>query len=147
MEFRKAELADVEFIAGLLSEFYAKSGEVYQIPWDEPSAVQTIENVIRDGVCIVGPSSCAGAMIAPFPFNVKANIASVVFWYFRTPRESSIFDAFAGCCQVAGATHYNPSSHFPMNTIERFYLKRGLEPTEVQYLVSFDSYCKKTEKG
>jgi hypothetical protein len=138
MPFRRATGDDVPIIARMLRGFYAKSGGIYDIPWDHDSAINTVNDVVRRGICVVGSDCCAGAMLSPFPYNSRAILGSVVFWHFKRPRDIQIFDALVGCCKLAGATHINPSSHFPINTIGRFYEKRGLIPVETQFLGAVD---------
>lgn len=140
--FRKAEFGDVIFIARLLREFYQKQGDVYGIAWNHADAIGMIDDVVRRGVCIIGDTSCGGALLTPFPYNSKALIANVAFWYFVKPREIKIFEALIGCCLIAGATHVNPSSHFPDNRIGRFYRKMGIQPTETQYLAPIEQVIK-----
>lgn len=129
-----ANLSDASFIYRLLREFYAKQGGIYRIPMDTESAAETVGDVITRGICLVGPSSCAGALFAPFPFNKEAVIAQVIFWYFQKHQEIKIFEALLTACKVAGATHINAASHFPENTIGKRYLKLGLQAIEKQYM-------------
>lgn len=130
--FRRATPADIPFILDLLREFYDKAGDIYQIEFDAPSTIQTIGNVLARGICLVGPSSCAGAIIGRFPYNHAALIAHVPFWYFTKPSGIHIFDALMVECKAAGATHINPSSLYPDNRIARFYSKKGFRSCEIQ---------------
>lgn len=133
--FRKATPEDVIFISRLLREFYAKEGiGAYGIPFDYQSTVVTVDDIVRRGVCLVGPASCAGALISTCPFNANAQIAMVVFWYFQKKHEIAIFKELCIECKNQGATHINPASHFPTNSIGRFYRKCGLKAAETQYL-------------
>lgn len=102
----------------------------------------TIQDIIDRGILLVGDTSCAGAIISAFPFNNQASIAWVVFWYFRNKREIGIFKELIEQCRQAGATHINTSSHFPNNTVGRFYHKCGLASCEIQYLAPL--YAHKT---
>lgn len=118
----------------MLRQFYAKSGDIYQIPWDHSSALDTITDVIARGVCLVGERSCAGALLLPFPYNRSVTVAHVVFWHFTRPRELRIFDTLAAACREAGCTHINPSSLWPNEVIGRYYQRRGLRQAETQWL-------------
>ena len=118
----------------MLHRFYQKSGSIFGIQWDHGSVLETIGETIHRGVCIIGDHSCAGALFAPFPYNRKFCIASVVFWYFTKPREMEIFHALAQACHEIGCTHINPSSLWPSNTIGRYYRKHGLREAETQWL-------------
>lgn len=132
--FRPARPDDLPFILELLRSFYGKAGGIYDgIPFHGPSAILTIGDVMARGVCLVGPSSCAGAVIGLFPWNHKARIARVVFWYFKSARGLAILDALAAACKAAGATHINTASQFPKNTIGRFYLRNGFTACETQF--------------
>jgi hypothetical protein len=132
--FRHAEASDIAFISRLLREFYQKQCDIYQIPFDYPSTVLTVGRSMIHGVCLVGPSSCAGAILGPFPFNHHAIVAMVPFWYFRRPKEIEILAVLISECRAMGATHINVASHFPKNTISRYYSKRGIIPCETQHL-------------
>jgi len=124
--FRPATADDVEFILELLREFYRKAGSIYVgIAFDGPSTIATIAHVVARGVCIVGPSSCAGAVIAPFEFNHHARIANVVFWCFKSAREIVILNSLIEACKRAGATHVAAASQFPHNAIGRRYRRLG----------------------
>ena len=134
--YRLANLNDVTFIARLIREFYNKTGGVYGIPYDHESMLITIDETIRTGICLVGPNSCAGAYINLFPSNCEYAVASVKFWYFRTPREISIFKALCEEAKRRGATNIDASSHFPNHTIGRYYERFGMKPAETVYLGS-----------
>jgi len=134
-QFRPATADDVPFILELLREFYRKAGaELYKIPFDGPSAIQTIAKTIAHGVCLVGPSSAAGALLCPFPWNRRAIVAQVVFWKFKSHREITIFEALMDACKQAGADYVNATSLFPDHAILRKYQKLGLSPCEIQCL-------------
>jgi hypothetical protein len=124
-QFRQATANDVAFILELLREFYRKAGAIYGIPFDGPSTIQTIAQVIARGVCLVGPSSCAGATLAPFIFNHSKVLAETTFWCFRKPSEILIFEALMAQCKAAGATHIGVASLFPNNAIGRYYARLG----------------------
>jgi len=132
--FRNASLTDAPRIARMLRRFYAKSGDVFHIPWDHESVLEMIADVMQKGACLVGDNSCAAAFFFTFPFNKSAKVAYVVFWYFERHREMKIFEALAQACLERGCTHFNPSSLWPANTIGKHYAKRGLRPTETQWL-------------
>lgn len=136
MTFRKAELSDASEIVRLLGALYQRSGDSYGIPFSWPSAWQTACDVILNGLCLVGPNSCAGAIIQPFSFNYEAKVAHVVFWAFHTPREIRIFDALCMVCKMAGATHIKAASHPPTHTVSRRYRKLGLHPTELYHITA-----------
>lgn len=133
-EFRRAELTDVIFMARISKAAYAKYGTIYGIAFDMESTLETIDHVVRNGICIVGSASCAGAMLFPFPYNKNAVIAYVSFWNFEKPKEIVIFDALVNACRETGATHINPNSLFPKNLIAKFYAKRKMPAVEIQYL-------------
>ena len=132
--FRQAEASDISFILGLLREFYRKAGSVYGIPFDGPSTIITIGEVMRKGVCLVGPTSCAGALVLPFPYSYKARVANVVFWYFKSSREIKIFDELMAACKTAGATHIIAASHPPHHTIAKLYQRKQLLPSESWFI-------------
>lgn len=131
-KFRTAVVEDVPFIKDLICQFYAKQGHVYGIPYDEESSVRTIIDTMKFGVVLVGPASCAGAIICRFPFNHRANVAQVIFWYFTNAREIKIFDALANQCRAIGATHINSAAHPPHCRIMRYYVQQGMRPAELQ---------------
>lgn len=118
----------------MLRRFYEKSGDIFHIPWDHESTLETISDAIQKGACLIGDNSCAAAFFFTFPFNRNVKIAYVVFWYFTKAREMAIFEELAKACRDAGCTHFNPSSLWPMNTIGKHYERYGLKPTETQYL-------------
>jgi len=133
--FRRATLEDTLTIGHMLKRFYAKCGHAaYGIPYDHYSALNTITLVIHRGVCIIGHASCAGALLDPFPFNSRALIAQVVFWYFEKPREICVFDQLYVECQKTGATHINAAALAPKQTGKRFYVARGMKLAECHYL-------------
>ena len=133
--FRHAEVSDIPFIVDLLREFYRKQGKIYGIPFDAPSCIYTVTEILSRGICLVGPSSVAAAMIVPGQFNHSVRFAHVPFWYFRSPREIRILDALIEVCRKAGATHLNVASHYPENRIGRYYEKKGLHPVESLFLL------------
>ena len=85
--YRQVEKSDVGVVYGLVREFYRKQGEVYGIAFDPESSADTIAKLIAKGILIRGNRSCAGAFVAPFPYNHSALVAHVMFWYFKSPRE------------------------------------------------------------
>jgi len=130
-QFRPAAFDDIPFITNLLAEFYAKQGTAsYGIPFDAQSTLLTVERVVRHGICLVGPTSCAGAMLMPFPYNHNVVTAHVMFWYFKRAREIKIFETLIACCLKARATHVSASSHSPRHIIGRLYEKWELRPVE-----------------
>lgn len=128
--FRHATFDDIPRVTMLLEEFYARHEYRYGVRFNSSSAVVTVERMIRHGVCLVGPSSCAGAMIADFPYNFEAKVANVMFWYFRRPREIKIFEALLAACRRAGAMYISASSHAPSHAIGRLYQRWGMQPVE-----------------
>lgn len=138
-QFRPATLHDGLFIGRLLKEFYAEKGvSAYGIPYDHASTLRTVQGVIQHGICLVGPSSCAGALLIPFPYNGDVIIAHVAFWYFKNAREMEIFELLMQHCAAAGASHINAASHYPENRIGRHYDKFGLNASESTWLGRID---------
>lgn len=131
---RRAQPDDVVRIAQMLRRFYATHGKVYDIPYDHGSCMETVLKCIDEGVTFTGSGSCAGALIIPFPFNHKARVATVVFWYAENRRELYIFDLLLAACREAGATHINASTLSPHHTGKRFYAVRGMALAEHQYI-------------
>lgn len=135
--FRPATYEDAPFISELVGEFYSHVGAVYRgIPYDFETGVAAALAVIKNGICLVGPSSCAGAVLKPFDWNRAFIVAHVAFWYFRSAREMAIFDALAALCRDAGATHVYANSHFPQNNVGRFYASRDFLPAECGYFIA-----------
>lgn len=132
--FRAATLHDAVFIARLLREFYAKAGTEYGIPFDYESMLISVDDAIRHGICIVGPTSCAAAYLDIFPCNCDYSVANVKFWYFQQHREITIFEELIRLCATAGATFFTGSSHAPDHTIGRHYEKKGMKPVETVYM-------------
>lgn len=132
--FRRATADDVEFVLELLREFHGKAGGIYGVPFHGPSEILRIARVLADGICLVGPSSCAGALIEPFPSNHKARVAQVHFWYFRHAREIRIFEALMTACRELGATHIAAYTQADRPTIGRWYERFSLKPAEVCYM-------------
>ncbi len=135
-QFRRAVPGDIPFILELLREFYRRAdGErLYGIGFDGPSTILTIADVLAHGLCLVGPSSCAGANFLHFPWNHTALVAHVQFWYFKNAREIAIFEALADACKAAGATHIWASSHAPSHTISKWYARKGLSECESEHI-------------
>jgi hypothetical protein len=145
--FRLATLKDTLFIAGLLRRFYKRDGQIYNLPYDHESCVQSVENTINRGVVIVGPSSCAGALIAPFEFNFRFLIAQIFFWFFENPRECVIFDALCRECAKRGASMVNAASVGPKHGAKKFYARRGLVFSEAHHLgINPEFACVLTDK-
>lgn len=130
--FRLATADDVPHVLELLQAFYEKAGGIYGIPFDRVSTIKTIAHVMGHGICLIGPSSTAGAVVSQFPYNHDARVAHVWFWYFKAAREIRIFEALMEACKEAGATHLSAASLFPDNRIGRFYAKILLHPAEIQ---------------
>lgn len=128
--YRLVEKSDVGLVYRLLSEYARNQGQIYGIPVDPDSVADLIAKLMHRGIFIVGPRSCAAAMINPFPSNHEASVAHCVLWYFKTPREIKIFEELKRLCKEAGATHFSAASHFPDNTMLRYYARLGLRPTE-----------------
>ena len=129
----------------MLRRFYLAHGEVYAIKYDHASCLSSVLETIMRGVSLVGPKSCAGALILPFPFNREALVANVLYWYVEG-REIAIFDALLAHCREAGATHVNVATVAPRHVGKRFYAVRGLKLVEAQYLGPADLACTKTRK-
>lgn len=130
--FRLASLADVPHILFMLRTAYKTQGSIYDIPFDRDSAANWLSGLIEEHICLVGPASCLGGRIGPFPFNDKVVIAQIAFWKFTTPREIKIFKAFLHVAKHLGATHFNASSQFPENRTLRYYKKHGAREMEIQ---------------
>lgn len=135
-EFRLARTDDIPFILELVRELCRKTGlnDRYGIPFDGASAILTIGGVLANGLCLVGKSSCAGAVFFPYPYNHAAKIAHVQFWYFRNAREIAIFEALADACKGAGATHIYAASIPPRHTVGKWYRKKGLSECESEHI-------------
>lgn len=147
LEFRLATHADVIFVAQLVREFYRKSGSVYGIPFDYESAIRTVEECIDDGICIIGPSSCAGAIITPFPYNRRIRVAQVLFWYFRDPKEVRVFDALWVACIEIGAHRINAATIAPEGVGKNFYQRRGMTLAECHHIGGFIKPLQKVPKA
>jgi hypothetical protein len=146
-QYRLASLEDVIFIGRLVKEFYAKRESIYKIPYDHETMLITIDELVRRGVVVVGPTSCAGASIDLFPSNCNYVVASVKFWYFQRPREIGIFTALCDECIRRGATKIDASAHAPDNTIGRYYEKIGMHACETVYLGDLENCCKLERKA
>lgn len=133
--FKPATPADIPFIVYLLEEFYGKWESTYQIPFVPGDCAKSVETLIQDGICLVGPTSCAGATISPWFSNHSAKVAFTWFWYFQNAREIKIFEALVAACKQAGATHLSGTAHYPEFTILKHYAKLGLKPVELQSIV------------
>lgn len=105
----------------------------YQIEPDLDSVVETIARTIQNGICLVGENACAGGFIVPFLFNYHERIGYVAFWNYSGPSGIRIFPALLEALRDAGATQINVASHFPHNTIARYYARFGLRQTEIQH--------------
>lgn len=144
--YRPATFNDAVFIARLLREFYSKAGRSYGIAYDHETTLLVVEDVIRRGVCIVGPTSCAGAMIEPFVNNCNHTLAVVRFWYFQRPREITIFEELMRVCRAFGATEITGASHPPDHVIGRYYHKLGMSEAETVYIGKMENCCKDKSK-
>ena len=141
--FRQANFEDTVFIARLLRELYTKAGRAYGgIRYDHETTLITIEDAIRRGLCIVGPTSCAAAFLEPFANNCDHLIGVVKFWYFQKPREIRIFEEIMRLCKEQGATEISGASHAPDHVIGRYYAKLGLAPAELVYVGNIENCCK-----
>ena len=147
-QFRRANFSDRDFICRMIVERSRAHHieEPYGILYDQQTAVCTVSDVIKKGVALVGPNSCAGAMLGAFPWNREAVIAQVLFYHFSKAREMGILVELARLCEWAGATHMNCSSHFPGNVIGRYYQRIGLKPVETQWLAPLNNICKPAGK-
>ena len=134
--FRRAQAvpADVLHVYRQIVDLHRKHGDAYGIPLDIDSVLNTIMRVIRDGICLVGPTSCAGMLILPFPFNADARIAQVLFWNFKHAREMRILREILSTAKELGATHRCVASHFPNNNAGRLYRSLGLREAEIQFI-------------
>lgn len=129
--FRRAVLQDAPFVARLVRELYHQPAieAAYAIPFDYESTLDTVARVIDRGVCIVGPHSCAGAFISPFPFNHAAKIGYVQFWHFRE-KEFAVLKELFEQLKSLGVNHVWAVSHPPAHRIARLYQKLGLRQVE-----------------
>jgi hypothetical protein len=134
MNIRRAVPEDVIQIGQMLRRFYTQHGEVYSIKYDHASCLSSVLETIMRGICLIGPKSCAGALILPFPYNREALVAQVLFWYVERGREIAIFDVLMANCRREGATHVNVATVAPKHVGKRFYAVRGLKLAEAQYL-------------
>jgi len=148
-DFRLATVKDTLFIAGLLRRFYKRSGSsLYHIPYDHESCVLSIEDTINRGVVMIGPSSCAGALIVPFPFNFNIQVAQIFFWFCEDKREVGVFDALLKECANRGAAVVNAATLAPDHGGKRFYARRNLAPVEVHHLgINPEFACALVDKG
>ena len=122
------------FILRLARKFFHQSwGKGYDIPFDPESAMQTIDALIENGIMLVGPTSYAGAILTPCMWNHEFTIATVITWYFESPREIRIFDALMEECRKAGATHFVSASN-EGSPIGRYYNRKGLTIRESAYM-------------
>ena len=132
--FRPAQSSDVLRMLNLIRDAYTKNCSIYDVKFDGQSTMLTIASVMSRGLCLVGPSSCAGAIITPFPYNHNALVATVMFWCFKSSREITIFEELLKQCRESGATHISASSHFPSNILLKHYSKFSLQPAETQVI-------------
>lgn len=132
--FRRATFNDGLAILKRHREFFNKHCHGYGIPFDDDSAMVTIDHILHGGIILVGPASHAGAVIHECLWNYEARIATVMLWAFTRAREIKILEALMAECKAAGATHIVASSHPPANTIGRYYQRLGLQPCENQFI-------------
>lgn len=144
--FRRANFEDVIHVARLLRDFYRRSGSVYQVPYDHESAISFAAWSIANTVCLVGETSCASAILVPFPYNREAKMAQVSFWYFHRRREMLIFKALAEECAAAGATHINAAS-LQRPRADKFYVSAGMRPAEIQFMGPLNKVLQSLERG
>lgn len=146
--FRRANFEDVPEIARRLRKLWGKIEPAYHgIKWDHPSALLTIDHAIRIGICLVGPTSCAGAVISPFLWNHNEMVADIMFWSFERSHEVTILNEISAICTAAGATHIKANTHWPDNRIGRFYMGKGFGPSETSWLLPSDKCCNGVVKG
>lgn len=143
---RSAFAEDAITVGHMLRRFYREHGDVYGIKYDHASCLMSVLETITRGICLIGPKSCAGALILPFPFNRGAMVAQVLFWYIEGRKEIGIFDILAKQCREAGATHINVATVAPRHVGKHFYAVRGLKLVEAQYLGPLDLACTKNGK-
>lgn len=132
--FRRAEFTDGIFLANCLRQFYREHEQLHHIPYNHESCLEAVSDILRRGLCVVGPASCAGAYLVSWPFNKSALIAQVFFWWFGARRELGVFDALVNLCRDNGATHVNVASLAPAFAGASFYRKRGLKVIERHFL-------------
>lgn len=136
MKLHRATPDDEEHILDLLVDLHRKVGGIYGIETDAASLIDTARHIIRNGICLVGESACAGGMITRYPWNREARIGTVLFWNFTKPSGIHVLRALADEFKAHGATHLACSSHFPTNRVGRHYVKSlDMKPVEVQYLL------------
>lgn len=121
------------FAADLLREYHSQYLGSTGIPYDLWSTREHALEVITEGICLVGPSSVAGATIKPCRWNGSVLMAHVCFWFFREAREIRILEALMRECRKAGATHFSVSG-LEGRAINRWYSKLGLVGVETVYL-------------
>lgn len=131
MIFRRAVLSDAPFVARLVREFYVGQDYniTYGIEFDYESTLATVTAIIERGVCILGPHSCAGAYVAPFPFNHTQRVAYVQFWFFNRKGEAAIFKKFLQALE-SEVHHVWAVSHPPHHRVGRLYRKLGFRQVE-----------------
>lgn len=134
MTFRRATHADSIFILRAHRRFFNKHCQAYGIPVDPESSIRTIDEIITEGIMLVGPTAYAGAIIAPCLWNFEYRIATIILWGFTKPSGIKIFRAIRDECAAAGATHLVASSQPPDHTIARHYAKLGLTECEQQLI-------------
>lgn len=135
VKFRPALPDDVLPIVNRLGRFYAKQGHIYGIPFDTVTTISTVARIMNCGVCVVGPKSCAAATLIHYPYNHRAYLATVMFWYFESPREVLILDYLLKACKERGATHFAAASHFPDNRIGKWYVQKGFKAVETMHMI------------
>lgn len=150
-EYRRAILDDVPRIVEQLERFYGKT-KAYEIPFHEDSAILSVINVVKRGICLVGSKSVAGAMIQAWPFNFGFQISEVVFWFFESPRQITILEALAKECYAAGADYIVATQH-PGGAIGRHYRKLNFLEVENHFISRLplgrwaESACSKSGTG
>jgi len=82
---------------------------------------------------MIGTSSCAGALIVPFPFNFNIQVAQVFFWFCEDKREVGVFDALLKECAKRGASMVNVATLAPDHTGKKFHARRGLALVEAHH--------------
>src|SRR5690348_15419961 len=98
VQIRRAVPDDVIRIGHMLRRFYQAHGGVYGIKYDHGSCLASVLDTVMRGIALIGPKSCAGALLLPFPFNNQAMVAQVLFWYIEGRHELAIFDMLLAEC-------------------------------------------------
>lgn len=145
---RLAGHQDVVDIARMIRRFYKRDGGIYGIPYDHDSCMASVSHTIDNGVAVIGPNSCAGALVVPFDYNFRFKIALVYFWYFSAPREFVVFDVLCRECARRGASVVKVASLAPKHGAKKFYARRKLTVIEAHHMgVNPQFACILEQKG